>query len=75
MKLFNNYWMPVQNALPFAFPLSFDRAGALRVFLYHCRKAHDDGGLRCNVFWKFCIRESEIDGDRTNDSIASFIRL
>ena len=47
----------------------------LRAFLYHCRMAHGDGGLRCNVFWKVCIRESEIDGDRTNDSIESFIRV
>ena len=37
--------------------------------------AHDDGGLCCNVFWKVCIRDSEIDGDRTNDSIESFTRL
>ena len=27
------------------------------------------------IFWKVCIRESEIDGDRTNDSIANFTPL
>ena len=28
-----------------------------------------------NVFWKVCVRESDIDGDRTNDNIESFTRL
>ena len=41
----------------------------LRPFLYRCRMAHDDEGLCCYVLWKVCIRESEIDSDRTNDSI------
>ena len=41
----------------------------LQTYLYHCRMAHADGGLSCNVFWKACIRESEIDGDGNNDII------
>ena len=41
----------------------------LQTFLYHCRMAHADGGLSCNVFWIVCIRESEIDDDGTNDSV------
>ena len=47
----------------------------LQAFLYHCRMTHYDGGLWCNVFWKVCMRESEINGNRTNDSIESFTRL
>ena len=41
----------------------------LQTLLYHCRMAHADGGLSCNVFWIVCIRESEIDDDGTNDSV------
>ena len=43
----------------------------LRTFLCHCHMAHDDAGLWCDVFWTVCIRESEIEFDRTNDSIES----
>ena len=35
----------------------------LQTLLCHCHMAHADGGISCNVFWKVCIRESEIDGD------------
>ena len=45
------------------------------VCMYHCRMAHDEGGGGCNVFWKVCICEAEIDGDRGNNSIESFTRL
>ena len=49
----------------------------LRTFFVplHCRKAHDDGDLRCNVFWEVFLQESENDGDRTNVSIESSTRL
>ena len=37
--------------------------------------AFDNEDFSCNVFWKVCIRESEIDCNRTNHNIESFIRL
>ena len=48
----------------------------LRILLYHCRMAHDDGGFWCHVFWKVFLQESEKDGDWTmNVSIEPFTRL
>ena len=35
-------------------------------FLYHCRMTHDDGGLRCSVFWKVCIHTLVGDWWRSN---------
>ena len=51
--------------------LSFDKSGVLSLYVstYHCHMAHDDGCLWCSVIWKVCIRESEIDGDWSNDNI------
>ena len=48
----------------------------LRTFWYHCRIAHDAGGLWCNVFCRVFVEQSEKDGDRTmNASIEPFTFL